>query len=60
MKMKEPKSRFIKIKCEKCKNEQIIFDKASSKIECLVCNEILATSTGGKTKIYAQVLEVLI
>tara|TARA_Y100000310_G_C20610122_1_gene777566 strand:+ start:572 stop:748 length:177 start_codon:yes stop_codon:yes gene_type:complete len=57
--MKEPTSKFIKIKCEKCKNEQIIFDKASTKITCLVCNEVLATPSGGKTKINAQVLEVL-
>tara|TARA_Y100000310_G_scaffold345600_1_gene467091 strand:+ start:2849 stop:3025 length:177 start_codon:yes stop_codon:yes gene_type:complete len=57
--MKEPTSKFIKVKCEKCKNEQIIFDKASTKVNCLVCNEPLAITTGGKAKIKANVLEIL-
>ena len=43
------RSKFIKVKCNKCNNEQNIFGKASSKIECLVCNEALAVATGGKS-----------
>ncbi|MCD6575537.1 MAG: 30S ribosomal protein S27e [Nanoarchaeota archaeon] len=54
-----PKSRFIKVKCNKCKNEQIIFGKSASEIKCLVCGNVLAIPTGGKTKIKAKVLEVL-
>ena len=54
-----PKSRFIKVRCSKCKNEQIIFGKSASEIKCLVCGNVLATSTGGKTKLKAKVLEVL-
>jgi len=57
--IKETKSRFIKVRCEKCKNEQNIFDKASTKINCLVCNEILAEPTGGKINVHARVLEIL-
>lgn len=53
------KSRFVKVRCPKCKNEQIIFEKASSKILCLICNQILAEPHGGKVKISANVLEVL-
>ncbi len=56
--IREPTSKFIRVKC-KCKNEQIIFGKPSSKIKCLVCNKTLATPTGGKCKIGARVLEVL-
>ncbi len=55
----EPTSKFIKVRCPKCKNEQIIFEKASEKIECLVCQNVLAEPTGGKAKILAQVLETL-
>ncbi len=55
----EPKSRFIRVRCSKCKNEQIIFGNASTKIKCLVCNTGLVKSTGGKSKIMAKVLEVL-
>ncbi len=57
--IQETKSRFIKVKCEKCKNEQNIFGKVSTKVECLVCGEILAEPSGGKSTIHARVLEVL-
>ena len=56
---KESSSKFIKIRCPKCKNEQIIFEKASSEVKCLVCGEVLAKSTGGKAKITVNVLETL-
>ena len=55
----KPKSKFIKVRCAKCKNEQIIFDHASSIVPCLVCNQEVASHTGGKAKISARVLEVL-
>ena len=56
---KEPNSRFIKVRCPQCKNEQIIFGKASTVVRCLVCNRIIAEPTGGKTKVKARILEVL-
>lgn len=55
----ETKSKYIKVRCSKCKNEQIIFGKPSTIVKCLVCSEILAEPTGGKGKIKAQILEVL-
>ena len=57
--IKGPKSRFIKVRCTKCKNEQIIFGRPATKISCLVCKEILAEPTGGKANIKARILEVL-
>jgi len=59
MKLKEPTSKFIKVRCSKCKNEQIIFGKPASKVGCLVCDTILAEPTSGKGKIRSQILEVL-
>ncbi len=53
-----PKSRFLRVKCE-CKNEQVIFGNASTEITCVVCGEVLAEPTGGRTKILTQILEVL-
>ena len=50
---------FIMVKCDKCKNEQIIFTKASSEIKCLVCNKVLGKPTGGKTSITVKTLKVL-
>ena len=57
--VKEPTSKFIKIRCPKCKNEQITFGKSASQVECLVCQKVLVDPTGGKSKIKARVLEVL-
>lgn len=56
---KEPVSKFIKIRCPKCKNEQIMFGKSSNQVKCLVCGKTLAESTGGKSKVKARILEVL-
>ena len=55
----ESTSKFVKIRCPKCKNEQVMFGKASSKIICLVGGKVLADPTGGKSRIKARVLEVL-
>ena len=55
----DSKSKFIKIRCNKCKNEQIVFGKVASKVECLVCGEVLAEPAGGKTIVKSRVLEVL-
>lgn len=55
---RKTKSKFLKVRC-KCKNEQIIFGKASSKVNCLVCGKILAEPAGGKIKVKSRILEVL-
>ena len=57
--MSETISKFIKLRCPKCKNEQISFGKASSEVKCLVCNKVLLEPTGGKSKVKARILEVL-
>ena len=56
---KETKSKFIKVRCNKCKNEQIVFGKSASVVNCLVCGDGLLEPSGGKSKIKARVLEVL-
>ena len=50
----QPKSRFVRIKCPGCGNDQIVFNKASSDITCLVCAKELASSTGGKIIVKAK------
>jgi small subunit ribosomal protein S27e len=55
----EPESRFLKVACIKCKNEQIIFNKASKDVRCLVCDNILAEATGGMSIIKSKILKVL-
>ncbi len=56
---KETKSKFLKVRCPKCKNEQIVFGNASIRVECLVCQYLLVLPKGGKAQIKAGILEVL-
>jgi small subunit ribosomal protein S27e len=57
MKKLEPRSKFLTVKCKKCKNEQIVFNSPASDINCLVCGESLVNSTGGLGEIKAKVLK---
>ena len=57
--MRETRSKFVRVQCQKCKNKQIIFDRPVTIVNCLVCNEVLAEPTGGKANVKAQVLEIL-
>lgn len=59
MQIRETTSKFVKVRCPKCKNEQITFSKAASTVNCLVCSKTLAEPTGGKSRIKSRVLEVL-
>jgi len=49
-------SKFIKVKCEKCKNEQVIFERPATVVKCLVCGEVLAEPSGGAGKLKATVV----
>lgn len=56
---RETRSKFIKVRCKDCENEQVIFDRASREVYCHICGGVLATPTGGKAKIRGEVLEVI-
>ena len=55
--MKQTESRFIKVRCKDCENEQVLFDKASTTVSCHICGAKLAIPNGGKAKVKAEVLE---
>jgi len=55
----KPQSIFLRVKCLKCGNEQLIFGSAVNKVTCNVCGETLAEPTGGKAKIHGEVTAVL-
>ena len=57
--MDQPKSRFIKVRCNDCENEQVLFDKASTIVSCHICGSKLAIPAGGKAKIKGKVLETI-
>ena len=55
----KPDSKFLRVKCKKCKNEQIMFNKASITVKCLVCGTVISEPRGGKANIKTKVLEVV-
>jgi small subunit ribosomal protein S27e len=59
--VQQPRSRFLRVKCLDCENEQIIFGYASSEVKCLKCGKVLAKPSGGKARLEptARELEVL-
>ncbi|MGC8849675.1 MAG: 30S ribosomal protein S27e [Candidatus Bathyarchaeia archaeon] len=54
-----PRSLFLRVKCNSCGNEQIIFNRASTLIRCKVCDEVLAEPTGGKARIKGEAVQEL-
>ncbi|MCX6741625.1 MAG: 30S ribosomal protein S27e [Candidatus Pacearchaeota archaeon] len=52
-------SKFVRVKCPKCENEQVIFGKATTTVKCLKCGYVLVKPSSGKAKIKSKVLEVL-
>lgn len=56
---KQIKSKFLKIICPRCKNNQIVFGKAATIVKCMKCNYMLIRTTGGKARIRAPVKQVM-
>jgi small subunit ribosomal protein S27e len=52
-------AKFIKVKCNDCENEQIIFGNASTVVKCLVCGRTLAEPRGGRAEIKTTIVEAL-
>ncbi|EHP68499.1 MAG: 30S ribosomal protein S27e [Metallosphaera yellowstonensis] len=55
----EPKSRFVRVKCPNCNNEQVVFSDATFPVRCLSCGTQLVYPTGGKAKIVGEELRQL-
>jgi len=54
----KPRSNFIRLKCLKCGNEQIVFSHVVNKVKCNVCGVELAEPSGGKSIIKGEVVAV--
>lgn len=46
--LRKTKSRFLKIQCNICKNEQTVFGCITTPVKCLNCQKELLVPTGGK------------
>jgi small subunit ribosomal protein S27e len=55
----KPKSRFLRIKCPDCGNEQCVFSHATISVHCNVCGAILAEPSGGKANVKGEITVVL-
>jgi len=53
------RKRFIKVRCQACKNEQNMFEGATTEVKCLICNAVIAKPKGGKAELKARLVEVL-
>ncbi|MEM4347858.1 MAG: 30S ribosomal protein S27e [Candidatus Altiarchaeota archaeon] len=56
--LKEQKSKFLRVKCDDCGNEQVIFNHAKTIVKCLVCDKVLAIPKGGLAEINSKVIEI--
>ncbi|WP_257298810.1 30S ribosomal protein S27e [Haloarchaeobius sp. FL176] len=50
---------FIRVKCNDCENEQIVFGNASTTVNCAVCGTTLATPTGGQAAVPHEIVETV-
>ena len=55
----KPRSRFLRIKCPDCGNEQFVFSHATTSVYCNVCGAVLAEASGGKAAIKGEITAVL-
>jgi len=44
----KPETRFLTVKCKDCGNQQMLFERASTTVNCQVCGATIARPTGGK------------
>ena len=47
----KPETRFLTAKCKDCGNQQMIFERACTIVNCQVCGATMARPTGGKVLI---------
>ncbi len=50
------RSRFLRVRCSDCGNEQLVYSHVSSVVRCKVCSKTLAVPRGGKAEIKVTIL----
>ena len=55
----KPKSKFLRVKCPNCGNEQNMFSHAVNVVACNVCGTTIAEPTGGKVVIKGEIVAIL-
>ena len=55
----EPNSKFLKVNCKECEEENIVYSHASTPVTCKSCGNIIAKPTGSKAQIIGKISETL-
>jgi len=55
----EPNSKFLKVSCKECEEENIVYSHASTPVMCKSCGNIIAKPTGSKAQIIGKISETL-
>ena len=55
----KPRSKFLRVKCPDCGNEQIVFSNATNPVHCNVCGATLAEPSGGKVAVKGEITAIL-
>ncbi|MFB6158767.1 MAG: 30S ribosomal protein S27e [Candidatus Nanohalobium sp.] len=50
---------FYRVSCAECGNEQIIFSRTASEVDCMICSTPIAKPTGGRAELNAEIIETL-
>ena len=53
-----PKTKFYRLKCPGCGNEQNVFSAASTRVTCVVCNAELAKTKASKIETKTKILKI--
>ena len=53
------RTKFLKLKCSACGNEQTVFSAATSVVKCLACNQILAETGAHKIRPRTKIIREL-
>jgi small subunit ribosomal protein S27e len=51
----EPASKFQKVNCNECNEENIVFSHASSQVTCKSCGNIIAEPTGSVASLHGKI-----
>ena len=50
-----PSSRFYKLECDECGEQQVVYSHATTQVFCNQCGSPLASSTGSKARLMGKV-----
>ena len=51
-----PRAPFVAVKCPDCSQEQIVFSRPSTSVNCTTCGALLASPSGGKGNFRATIV----